>query len=390
MSRIRYCLGGVAAAAASYKAHGACGVLQAEEPRTVSRIVLEPHDNNRELALKAASEPLTWSRVFFNVRVLFRGVYLLTNVVVPLLWACALHLVSERLVSRDTINILLLRFFTSSGPCFLKLGQWAATRPDKFSKEFCDVVGKLHHDAPSHSWEDSEARIVAAYGATDMFESIERGPLHSGCIAQVHRARLKGEDRDVVIKVMHPGLEEIIEADLAIARWGLAVVSRLIPQSEWLSLKESFAEFDGLMRSQMNFCTEAQNLSIFCRNFEGHKDVVFPKVIPNMATECVLVESFEEGVPMTEWREQNTSTASNKEVSLIGCRAFLKMVFEDNFFHADLHPGNILVCYKTPPPITAMCRFIPDKFLHFFCAVILKRDYQQHFLFHSTLGPTCF
>eukprot|EP01061_Rhynchopus_euleeides_P045441 TRINITY_DN8150_c0_g1_i5.p1 TRINITY_DN8150_c0_g1~~TRINITY_DN8150_c0_g1_i5.p1 ORF type:complete len:503 (+),score=161.85 TRINITY_DN8150_c0_g1_i5:740-2248(+) len=304
---------------------------------------LEPHENSKQLAVANAAKQLTVGRAVFYVRVAVRGVLLLTGAILPLMWAFVLHSISHRLVSKQTMHDLMLQFFMSSGPCFLKLGQWAATRPDKFSKEFCEVVGQLHHSAPKHGWEESRQRIVDAYGGLDLFEHVDHEPIHSGCIAQVHRARLKGDRRDMVVKVMHPGVEDAIEVDLTLARWGLQALSFIIPQSKWLSLTETYYEFDGLMRSQIDFRTEADNLVRFQENFRHSSSVFFPVPVLECATPTVMVETFEEGVLLREWQESNPSKALQQEVGLIGCRAFLKMVFEDNFFHADLHPGNILV-----------------------------------------------
>ena len=291
--------------------------------------------------------------VGFKRKVLFRGITLFCAVL-PFLVALTLHRIAPFLVSKEFVHELLLNLFTSSGPCFLKLGQWAATRPDKFSKEFCDVVGKLHHDAPSHSWEDSEARIVAAYGATDMFESIERGPLHSGCIAQVHRARLKGEDRDVVIKVMHPNVEESIEVDLALIRVCVAGVEWLashLIRTEWMSVNHSMHEFQWQMRNQVDLEREAHNLLKFRRNFNATDTVTFPMPVMRLASRTVMVETYEHGTPLVDWVATNPALLERLAVTKKICLALMKMVKEDNFVHGDLHPGNILVCTTTPNPI---------------------------------------
>ena len=290
----------------------------------------------------------------FRIRVVLRAALLLSQVV-PLLWACVLHTASPRLVSEATLHDLMLAFFKGSGPCLLKLGQWAATRPDKFSKDFCEVVGRLHHSVPRHSWRETRAALREAYGGdaavSALFESVEEVPLHSGCIAQVHRARLRGGVEgeggggvDVVLKVMHPGVRDSISLDLAIVRMAVTAVSWVVPRSKWLSLHEMCTEFEVLMLSQLDMRAEARNLARFGSHFAGDATVVVPRANEALTTADVLVETYEEGALLGVWQASEPDAAVRKAVGLKGCRAFLKMVFQDNFYHADMHPGNLLVC----------------------------------------------
>eukprot|EP01061_Rhynchopus_euleeides_P045439 TRINITY_DN8150_c0_g1_i1.p1 TRINITY_DN8150_c0_g1~~TRINITY_DN8150_c0_g1_i1.p1 ORF type:complete len:551 (+),score=172.65 TRINITY_DN8150_c0_g1_i1:740-2392(+) len=314
---------------------------------------LEPHENSKQLAVANAAKQLTVGRAVFYVRVAVRGVLLLTGAILPLMWAFVLHSISHRLVSKQTMHDLMLQFFMSSGPCFLKLGQWAATRPDKFSKEFCEVVGQLHHSAPKHGWEESRQRIVDAYGGLDLFEHVDHEPIHSGCIAQVHRARLKGDRRDMVVKVMHPGVEDAIEVDLKLIRccvqsleWAASRVFR----TDWLSVRQAMYEFEWLMRSQLDLSHEADNLLQFRIHFNNSKDVHFPMPVMRLATPTVMVQTFEEGVPLQQWLQRNPSPFERLRVAAQGCRVVTKMIKDHNMLHADLHPGNVLIRQQNGPP----------------------------------------
>ncbi|KAJ6843608.1 putative serine/threonine-protein kinase abkC isoform X1 [Iris pallida] len=240
-----------------------------------------------------------------------------------------------------------------AGPAFIKWGQWAATRPDLFPSDLCMELAKLHSKAPEHSFAHSKITIEKAFGRklTEIFEHFEETPVASGSIAQVHRASLRfrypGQDLkkpiEVAVKVRHPGVGESIRRDFVIINL-VAKMSSFIPALNWLRLDESVRQFAVFMMSQVDLSREAANLSRFIYNFRKWKDVSFPKPLYPLVHPSVLVETFEPGESVSRYvNDHEGNTRIKRDLAHIGTHALLKMLLVDNFVHADMHPGNILV-----------------------------------------------
>lgn len=240
-----------------------------------------------------------------------------------------------------------------AGPAFIKWGQWAATRPDLFPKDLCMELTKLHSKAPAHSFAYSKTTIENAFGRKlhEIFEHFEEKPVASGSIAQVHEAYLKyrypgqklKKSIKVAVKVRHPGVRESIRRDFVIINV-MAKASSFIPGLKWLRLDESVRQFAVFMMSQVDLAREAANLSRFIHNFRHMKDVSFPKPLYPLVHPSVLVETFEQGESISLYVDGLEGNARIKrDIAHIGTHALLKMLLVDNFVHADMHPGNILV-----------------------------------------------
>ncbi|KAK9908907.1 hypothetical protein WJX75_004527 [Coccomyxa subellipsoidea] len=240
---------------------------------------------------------------------------------------------------------LLLFGIKHSGAAFIKWGQWSATREDLFPQDVCLVLAELHDRAPVHSWQASKVQIEEAFGkpVEELFDSIDHAALASGSIAQVHRAvlQLGGEPRQVVVKVRHPGVARNITIDFRLLKPVAASASR-IPSLKGLSLKESLAQFSANMTAQTDLRVEAVHLRRFYNNFASVRSSVTPPLpVPGMATEAVLVETFEAGESVAKYIRQ--PSPYNTQIVALGVDTYLKMLLQDNFVHTDLHPGNILV-----------------------------------------------
>lgn len=239
-----------------------------------------------------------------------------------------------------------------AGPAFIKWGQWAATRPDLFPGDLCSELAKLHSNAPAHSFSFTKKSIERAFGRQlpEIFEKFDEEPVASGSVAQVHRATLKykypGQKIKpivVAVKVRHPGVGEAIRRDFMIINF-VAKISRLIPTLKWLRLDESIQQFAVFMMSQVDLSREAAHLSRFIYNFRRCKDVSFPKPLYPLVHPSVLVETFEQGESVLHYVEGLEGNEQIKSaLAHIGTHALLKMLLVDNFIHADMHPGNILV-----------------------------------------------
>ncbi|KAG2682046.1 hypothetical protein I3760_11G172600 [Carya illinoinensis] len=243
--------------------------------------------------------------------------------------------------------------YTRKGrPAFVKWGQWAATRPDLFPRDLCSELAKLHANAPAHSFSFTKRTIERAFGGklSEIFEKFDEKPVASGSVAQVHQATLKyrypGQKIKpivVAVKVRHPGVGEAIRRDFMIINF-VAKISRFIPTLKWLRLDESVQQFGVFMISQVDLSREAAHLSRFIYNFRRWKHVSFPKPLYPLVHPSVLVETYEQGESVLHYVEELEGHEQIKSaLAQIGTHALLKMLLVDNFIHADMHPGNILV-----------------------------------------------
>ncbi|PKU68684.1 ABC1 family protein YPL109C, mitochondrial [Dendrobium catenatum] len=253
---------------------------------------------------------------------------------------------------RKTWLYLVRRTLEKAGPAFIKWGQWAATRPDLFPGDLCNELTKLHSKAPAHSFDYTKKTIERAFSRklSDIFEDFEEQPVASGSVAQVHRASLrvrhqiqKSNHAVVAVKVRHPGVGESIRRDFALISL-VAKVSNFMPGLKWLRLDESVQQFAVFMMSQVDLAREAAHLSRFIYNFRSWKDVSFPKPLYPLVHPAVLVETYELGESVSHYVDELEGHDRLKStLARIGTHALLKMLLVDNFIHADMHPGNILV-----------------------------------------------
>ncbi|KAL7617925.1 hypothetical protein Lser_V15G04495 [Lactuca serriola] len=258
--------------------------------------------------------------------------------------------------SRQKWIYLVRRTLEIAGPAFIKWGQWAATRPDLFPTDLCNELSKLHSKAREHSFSYTKKIVEKAFRRkiSEIFDDFEEIPVASGSIAQIHRASLKYKHQKkrikpllVTVKVRHPGVGESIRRDFEIINV-VEKMSKFIPTLNWLRLDESVQQFAVFMMSQVDLAREAAHLSRFIYNFRSWKDVSFPKPVYPLVHPAVLVETFEHGESVTRYVDDLEGQVRLKSsLAHIGTHALLKMLLVDNFIHADMHPGNILVRSKS-------------------------------------------
>lgn len=251
----------------------------------------------------------------------------------------------------------------------------------------CEVMSQLHSNAPAHSLAVTKRIIRKAFEGRpfeEIFEEFEEKPLGVGAIAQVYKAKLKeglavpGDSEleeppnlrknvrknvdtlikstpqrvpssYVAIKVQHPGVERIVRRDLWIMGF-FASILNAIPTIKWLSLPDEVEQFGEMMKLQLDLRIEAANLSIFRKKFKERTTAWFPYPYTEFTTRQVLVEEFAQGIPLSDFME-NGGGVFQQEIADEGLDAFLRMLLIDNFVHADLHPGNIMVrFYQSSQP----------------------------------------
>lgn len=245
-------------------------------------------------------------------------------------------------VKGPTIPESLRMAFAELGPSFIKLAQILSSRPDLITSHFADEFKKLQDDVPSFSVEEARKIIEEEthQPISSLFAEFQDEPVAAASIAQVHHGALF-DGSDVIIKVQRPDIKEQIETDISILTMIAHLMDKHIYESRFFNPIGIIEEFSRTVRKELDFIEEAKNCLRFRKNFEAVPDVHIPNVYSEFSTERVLVMERVDGVRIDDISSIEAMGLNRKEVARIGTDAYFKMIFEDGFFHADPHPGNI-------------------------------------------------
>ena len=230
------------------------------------------------------------------------------------------------------------------GPIFVKFGQVLSTRRDLIPLDVADELAKLQDRVPPFPAAQSRALIEKAFGKPidAVFARFDAEPVASASIAQVHFGELK-DGREVAVKVLRPGMREVIDQDLALLHTIAAWVERLSLDGRRLKPREVVAEFDGYLHDELDLVREAANATQLRRNMDGLGLVLIPEMVWELCTESVIVMQRMKGVPISQIERLREAGVDLKKLSRDGVTIFFTQVFRDGYFHADMHPGNIMV-----------------------------------------------
>ncbi len=246
---------------------------------------------------------------------------------------------------RDTPLPVRLRLALESlGPIFVKLGQVLSTRPDLLPAAYALELSRLQDKVPPFDADLARRQIEASFGrpVEEIYAEFEAEPVAAASVAQVHRARLFGGEA-VAVKVLRPNLEPVIEQDLALMRTAARLIEKLLPDGKRLRPREVVAEFDKYLHDELDLLREAANASQIGRNFSGSTMLRVPKVYYDYCSESVMTMQWMDGTPIAEVAELQRRGVDLKRLARYGVEIFFTQVFKHGFFHADMHPGNILV-----------------------------------------------
>lgn len=233
------------------------------------------------------------------------------------------------------------------GPSFIKLGQIASTRNDLLPPDVIAELKKLQDDVPAVPFEDIRKVVESSLHAPieQTFVSFEEKPLATASIGQVHRAVLETPDGnvDVVVKVQRPNVATTVHRDLELLHVLAAALERAIPETRLYSPVGLVQQFDRSITAELNFTIEGENSERFTSNFQGTpqaEHVRFPKVYKQASSNRTLAIEFFDGLKIDKALEAGVD---GKRVAKNAVGVVVKMIFEDGFFHADPHPGNIIL-----------------------------------------------
>lgn len=229
------------------------------------------------------------------------------------------------------------------GPTFIKLGQIMSTRPDIVGRELADELQTLQTQVPADSIESVASVLEADLGQTvdQLFADFSDEPVASASIGQVHRARLQSGE-EVAVKVQHLGIGEIVHVDLDIIS-GLAQLAAKIPELRPYRPQATVAEFQRALRRELDFTRERRHLEQFEAAFADNDQVRIPRIYSSHCTERVLVMQWLDGTPLSEADSIRKTDIDLAEVTRRGAEVYFEMIFHLGLYHADPHPGNLLV-----------------------------------------------
>ncbi len=282
------------------------------------------------------------------------------------------------------------------GPIFVKFGQAISTRRDLLPTDIADELAKLQDAVPPFPASEAIEIINEAYGETveDVFERFDTEPLAAASIAQVHTAKLKS-GTEVIVKVLRPGVLEQIERDLGVLRMLAGLADRYWEHGKRLRPLEIIDEYEHTILDELDLMREAANTTQLKRNFQGSDMLYVPEIYWDYCRPEVLVQERIFGTPISDMDTLREDGTNIKVLAENGVEIFFTQVFRHNFFHADMHPGNIFVLHNDPerPKYAAVDfgivgslspedqRYLAENFLAFF-----DRDYNRIAKLHLDSG----
>jgi predicted unusual protein kinase regulating ubiquinone biosynthesis (AarF/ABC1/UbiB family) len=224
---------------------------------------------------------------------------------------------------------------------FIKVGQLISIMTNFLPEQFRKELEGLQDAVPPRPTEDIERRIREELGAgtDELFASFDRQPIASASIGQVHVARLKSGEV-VAVKVQYPDIEEIVRVDLRTLRRIFTIVERFLPYE---GLDELYREIRAIVLEELDFRAEADHIERIAANFDGRSDVAFPKVVRALSTERILTTHFEKGVKISDLAGLKKQGTDRKVLARQVVEIYCQQIFTDGVYHADPHPGNLLV-----------------------------------------------
>jgi ubiquinone biosynthesis protein len=239
--------------------------------------------------------------------------------------------------------VRLRQAFEELGPSFIEFGQLLSTRHDLVPETFARELSRLFWHTKPVPWDQIAQALPDYYTAADSpFRVIEREPLASASIAQIHRATLKS-GAEVVIKIQRLGIGKVIASDVVVLRMLASLAEKYLPESRPLNPVQMVEEFANAIDQELDFVLEATNMARFSRLFASDPYICTAKVHWDLTHPHILVMDYVDGIPLDEIDRLIAANVDLKKAAERLLGAFLKQIFEFGFYQADPHPGNFLV-----------------------------------------------
>ncbi len=237
------------------------------------------------------------------------------------------------------------------GPVFVKFGQMLSTRRDLLPPSMVDELANLQDKVPPFDSKKAEELVREALelkSLSELFSHFEHEPLASASVAQVHAAKLKLDDKDVVVKVLRPNIKHTIEADVELLISIAKLVQEWLPDGKRLRPVEVVKEYKRTILDELDLLREAANGIQIRRSFEHSEALYVPHIYSDHCRKNVIVMERIYGIPVSDIDELRAQNTNLELLAERGVEVFFTQVFRDSFFHADMHPGNIFVSREHP------------------------------------------
>jgi ubiquinone biosynthesis protein len=250
----------------------------------------------------------------------------------------------EQPTTRKTAAVHLREAIVELGPTFIKFGQIASTRPDVFPPEFIDELASLQDSIPPGPWEESQAIIEAELGSpiSALFLVVDPNPIASASLGQVYAAMLT-DRTNVIVKVQRPNIEKTIETDLGILADLAQLAKERLPAAAAMDPVGIVQEFSEALRGELDYRSEGRNADRFRANFAREGYLRVPKVYWEYTTRRVMVQERISGIKINDYPALDAAGYDRNRIATNATRAIVKEVMVDGYFHADPHPGNLLI-----------------------------------------------
>ncbi|HEX9838600.1 MAG TPA: AarF/UbiB family protein [Anaerolineales bacterium] len=243
------------------------------------------------------------------------------------------------------------------GGVMIKVGQFLSARLDILPVEITEELSGLQDEVPAEDFDAIRKLAETELGAPleENFESFEPEPLAAASLGQVHRARLRADApeaeqfRDVVVKIQRPFIDQLIDVDFSALRRVAGWLMRYQPIRKRVDLHALITELETTVHHEIDYISEGKNAETFSANFAGRKRIHVPRVVWSQTTQRVLTLENVYAIKITDYDAITAAGIDRSEVARVLFDTYLKQIFEDGFFHADPHPGNLFV---TPMPAT--------------------------------------
>ncbi len=315
-----------------------------------------------------------------------------------LLLRCVLSpfFIGNRRYLREPRSVRLRKTMEELGPIYVKFGQLLSTRRDFLPDDLAGELQTLQDNVPPFESPSIEKILSEELDeeTQQIFSKVESKPFASASVAQVHNATLKNGDQ-VVIKVIRPDIEKTIQKDLKLLRGIASLIQILSPIGRRLRLIEIVDDYETVIFHELDLRSEAANTSQLARNFDSSQELYIPKVYWDFTRKNILVTEKIHGIQVSNIEELKRHKIDLKILAETGVNIFFTQVFEHNFFHADMHPGNIFVStssQQTPQYIAIDCAIMgtlskqDQEYLARNLLAIFKRDYRKVAELHIECG----
>ena len=259
------------------------------------------------------------------------------------------YIFPKKNIKTDSLGRRLRLAFEELGPIFVKFGQVISTRRDLISPDIADELSKLQDQVkpiPSKKIIDQLTKIYDL-PLKKVFLKFDSNPLAAASVAQVHGAVLK-DGTEVIVKILRPDIQKFIKQDIEMLYFLANLANKYWPRSKNLKPLEIITEYEKTVMNELNLMREGANTAQLKRNFEGSNLLYVPNIFWDYCRKEVLVQERIYGIPIRDMKALKSAKTNIKILAENGVEIFFTQVFHHNFFHADMHPGNIFVQVEDP------------------------------------------